>query len=329
MRNLVSKNGTACKEAPCTSSYLLPSELPSGENITFEDSSFFAKGEVQLPTPAEVRQAAGAEYRIGRPPPVVFHSLKLLVKYGTIITIAEGQCLWAIGRLLPTVPVPEVYGWRQDNGEIFIYMQLVEGITLEQSWPDLDVEGRLDVCTQLYHILEDLRQLKQDPMDQFIGKRSLKLLPSAGFSHKVCTGDINRQPIHDVLFDFKQPAGPFPDIKSFHDWFANLTKRRPRDPDEVPDPWRCGLLDDVPIVFTHADLHRSNIMVSDADDGFPRVLAIIDWHQSGWYPAPWEFYKTRLTARGKEQWEEHYITEFLQSYRGNVNWDYYVCCLGI
>ena len=226
------------------------------------------------------------------------------------------------------MPVPEVYGWCQDNGETFIYMELIEGITLEQSWPELDVEGRLHVCTQLHHILENLRQLKQYPTDPFIGKCSLITVSSAGFL-RACTGDINRQPIHDVLFDLKQPPGSFPDTKSFHDWFANLTRRTARDRDEAPDPWRSGLLDDAPIVFTHADLHRSNIMVSETDDGFPRILAIIDWHQSGWYPAPWEFYKTRLTARGKEQWEEHYITEFLQSYRGNVNWHYYVSCLGI
>jgi len=134
------------------------------------DSSFFVREDPQLPTPTEVRQAAGTNYRGGRPPPVIFQSLNLLVKYGSAITIAEGQCLWAIRRLAPAVPVPEVYGWRRDKCETFIYMQMVEGITLEECWPDLTVENRLGICKQLHYIVDSLRQLRQDPTDQFIGE---------------------------------------------------------------------------------------------------------------------------------------------------------------
>lgn len=158
------------KAPPYMSPYLVPSLLPSADNISFRDSSFFVREDAQLPTPAEVRRAAGTNYRAGRPPPVLFPSLNLLVKYGSAITVAEEQCLWAIGRFVPDVPVPEVYGWCRDNSETFIYMQLVGGITLEQSWPDLSVEERLDICKQLRHIVGNLRQLRQDPADQFIGE---------------------------------------------------------------------------------------------------------------------------------------------------------------
>ena len=91
-----------------------------------------------------------------------------------------------------------------------------------------------------------------------------------------------------------------------------------------PDPWRPGLLDDAPIIFTHGDLHRSNILMSWDENGMPRVAAIIDWHQSGWYPAPWDFYKTRFTCKGTEQWELDFVLEFLQSYTGYIPWDYFV-----
>lgn len=144
----------------------------------------------------------------------------------------------------------------------------------------------------------------------------------------VCVGDINRQSLHDVIFDFKQPAGPFQDVKSFYDYFATLTRRRPQDTDRPMDSMRSGLLDDVPIVFTHGDLHRSNIMMSKLDSGPLHILAIIDWHQSGWYPAPWEFFKTRFTCKEKDSWEVDYIFEFLQSHQGNVNWEYFVHSVG-
>ena len=142
-------------------------------------------------------------------------------------------------------------------------------------------------------------------------------------------GNINRQSPQDVIFDYKQPAGPFPDVKSFYDWFSKLSVRMPLAQDNAIDPMRSGLQDNDGIVFTHSDLHRSNILVSKLDNAIPRVVAIIDWHQSGWYPAAWEFFKSRFTSRGKECWEDDYIFEFLDSHRGNVSWEYFVQCVGI
>lgn len=108
-----------------------------------------------------------------------------------------------------------------------------------------------------------------------------------------------------------------------------MTRRKRQGWEDMPvDPMRYGLLDDVPIVFTHNDLHRSNIMMSKLDSGPLRILAIIDWHQSGWYPAPWEFFKTRVTCKEKDAWEVDYIFEFLQSHQGNINWEYFIHCLG-
>lgn len=149
--------------------YLRPSSLPSADNITFFDTSFFANGHKRLPTPAEVRLAAGPQTKMSRPVPVSFPSMNLIVKYGLTISTAEGQCLLAIRHLCPNVPVPEVYGWCQDEGETFIYIEKVEAATLEQEWPNLDTEERYEICTQLRCIIDELRQLQQDPSNLFIG----------------------------------------------------------------------------------------------------------------------------------------------------------------
>jgi len=148
--------------------HLLSSMLPSSKDTYFKDTAFFACGNVSLPTPADVRQAAGPKSTLNRPIPVVFSALKLVVKFGPAITVTEGQCLWALRHLLPSVPVPEVYGWCREQGGTFIYMQLVEGITLEQTWPNFDIEDKYEICQQLRRILEDLPQLKQDPSSPFI-----------------------------------------------------------------------------------------------------------------------------------------------------------------
>ncbi|OCH95598.1 kinase-like protein [Obba rivulosa] len=201
-----------------------------------------------------------------------FPSLNLLVKFGPNLNIAEEQCLRAVRGLLgDTMPVPEVYGWRQDGNKLFIYMEHVHGVTLEDCWPELSRQERFDVCDQLHAMLSALRTLKQDPRDTFIGA-------------------IGRQPLRDIILHSCSKSGPFADVRSFHDAYSWL---KPSAPDPSTDwvsahPMRPKLIDDIPIVFTHGDLHPSNIVVSPAD---ARVLAIVDWHQSGWLPAYWEFCK--------------------------------------
>jgi hypothetical protein len=160
-----------------SASSINPSQLPFDRNITFHDSSFFRNhGKSRtLPSPEKVREIAKATNKNAwlrsRPPPVICEDLGLLVKYGEEITIAEGQCLLALRQLLPdTVPVPEVYGWREDDGQVFIYMELVNGITLGKSWDNMNKEDRIAVCHQLRHMVDAWRNLKQDVKSPFVGK---------------------------------------------------------------------------------------------------------------------------------------------------------------
>jgi len=168
---------------------LTPSMLPIGENVIFEDSTFFARGHGSFPSPEEVRQL-GNTGPWAIPTPVSFRALNLLVKYGPKITVAEGQCMWAIRKLLPSVPVPEIYGWCRDEGHIFLYMQLIDGITLADAWPDLDVEEKYELCGQLDGMLGDLRELRQDPANPFIGKLLTEIL---------CLSSISDFPLQAAL----------------------------------------------------------------------------------------------------------------------------------
>lgn len=68
------------------------------------------------------------------------------------------------------VPVPELFGWRVDSdGYVFIYMELITGPTLQECWDQLGTIERTAVTDQLSRITGKLRELKQDPADQFIG----------------------------------------------------------------------------------------------------------------------------------------------------------------
>ena len=164
---------------------LTPSMIPDASNFDAKDSSFFNKW-TDLPPPEQVREKAKAQWLAGtsldkrsafsygerhmRPPPAVFEDMDLVVKWGVEVGIPEAQSVYAVHRFLNgRVPVPEVYGWRTDGDEKFIYMEYVHGQTLEEAWDSLDHEERDTVCHQLRTICDNLRQLKQDPSDTFIG----------------------------------------------------------------------------------------------------------------------------------------------------------------
>ena len=164
---------------------LTPSMIPDASNFDTKDSSFFDKW-TQLPSSQQVREKAKEQWASGtsldkrrafsygerhiRPPPAVFEDMDLVVKWGVEVEIAEAQSVYAVNRFLNgRVPVPEIYGWRTDGDEKFLYMQYVHGQTLEEAWDSLEHNERDTVCRQLRTICDSLRQLEQDPSDTFIG----------------------------------------------------------------------------------------------------------------------------------------------------------------
>jgi hypothetical protein len=330
-------------------------ELPYDDEVDFHDSSFFQKHDVtSLPSPHEVREVASRSQgprtrRRTRPPPVYFPSLGLCVKYGTDVTIAEGQCLLFMrSKLHEHVPVPEVYKWCKDDGQVFIYMELMDGVTLEKCWEDLNEQNRLVICEQLRCMVAAWRGLGCDSDPAFIGTlrlhpQSVKLLveritsivnPLAytqpftnSFDHPL--GHIGKQPLQDVIFESScsPTAGPFSNVSEFHDWLTSSFGPRRHDRNKPPHPYRHHLPDDVPIIFTHADLHPSNILVSTGSN--PRVIAIIDWHQSGWYPAYWEYCKARWTSKIGDEWETKYIPLFVNRHGCYDYWDYFNLARGV
>ncbi|RHZ56797.1 hypothetical protein CDV55_103555 [Aspergillus turcosus] len=255
-------------------------ELPDAtkKELDFTDTSFFTTSPGrQLPSPAEVR-ALAKEIGIRPPTPLKFENLNLIVKFGPDhhVTTTEAVNLWMIKKVFgDEIPVPELFGWRVDDEDyVFIYMELIEGPTLEECWEHLSIIEKKSILDQLSRIIENLRRLEQDPSDQFID----------------------------------QPrGGPFPSIKDFNDWFALLHQLR--FPHRYDDPNRCLLPDTGAIKFTHADLNRRNMIVSSANPG--RVF-LVDWQQSGWYPDYWEYCKACYTVWYEDEWRRDYIDKFLQ-----------------
>ncbi|KAI0387046.1 phosphotransferase enzyme family protein [Hypomontagnella monticulosa] len=259
----------------------------------FPESSFFQERRAPaLPSPDEIRalnEQTGnirASYR-NRPPPVAVPSLGLLVKYGIDVTVTEIQTQIAVRKkLLGQVTVPEVYGWTEDQDQRFIYMSLVDGDPLHERWTDMTEPIRLSICGQLRGAVKILRGLKQDPNDPYIG-------------------GIGKQPLNDIFLQrYEKMRGPFygPDaVQQFQD-ACNIDIDKP-----------------TPITFTHNDLVACNILVTKGEN--PQLAAIIDWAQSGWYPAYWEYCKARRVRvpprqfpdEVQDQWQSTYLPLILDT----------------
>jgi hypothetical protein len=144
--------------------------------ITFPESSFFKERRAStLPTTVEIRAVnkdSGDPYttNFNRPLPVKIPSLGLVVKYGADVTVTEAQTQMEIREQLQGhVPTPEIFGWSEDGGQVFVFMSLVEGETLEERWSSMNEVERQAICKKLQHIVKIWRALTQDQQDCYIG----------------------------------------------------------------------------------------------------------------------------------------------------------------
>lgn len=148
------------------------------------------------------------------------------------------------------------------------------------------------------------RALEQDAGDQYIGKFTGKKLkiPKLTYSHSI--DSLGKQQSKDIfLKHYPNVAGPFCGsnaVEQFHSACDMETS------------------DNTPIVFTHNDLLPPNIMISPGPN--PKVAAIVDWTQSGWYPAYWEYCKARRIRLNpmyfddvsREEWQTTYLPMILE-----------------
>ncbi|RAO72420.1 uncharacterized protein BHQ10_008432 [Talaromyces amestolkiae] len=263
------------------------------QEVDFTDASFFSSSpDRHLPTPAQVRALSKDVGTCGEPAPIRFEDPKLIVKFGPSrhVTTTEAVNLWMIKKVFGDgIPVPELFGWRVDSeGYVFIYMELINGPTLQECWNQLKTNDKNAVIDQLSRITENLRKLKQDPSNQFIGS-------------------INNRPLLDYVFADQPTTGPFSSVKEFNDWFALCHQLRFER--RYDDPNRCFLPDDGEVKLTHADLNRRNIILPSTN---PLRIVVVDWQQSGWYPDYWEYCKATWTVSYKDEWREDYIYKYLQ-----------------
>ncbi|EGY16460.1 phosphotransferase enzyme family protein [Verticillium dahliae VdLs.17] len=144
-------------------------------------------------------------------------------------------------------------------------MRQVHGVTVEDCWPRMTEEQKGVLWNNLMDMVSKLRTLSRDSPHPLISR-------------------IDGSALYDVEVNGngdKRPwTGPFDSVKALHDWFAMTSKMGfeaiwpGRTLEEIPDGFRHLFPDDSKVVFTHGDLHPTNIMVNPDSPG--QIVAIID-----------------------------------------------------
>jgi hypothetical protein len=164
-----------------------------------------------------------------------------------------------------SIPVPCTY--LEDKG--LLIMNLIPGLPLARSWDRLGLFTQFRVCctVRMY-----IRQLQNMPK---VGKPG----PLSG-------------PIRGALFESEEIPHVFPTWVNFQAWCETVARmgwnrhlkvQAPNLPKLSLSPPFSGTPDFSRLVFTHGDLHPSNLILDPKGH-----LWVIDWEDSGYYPVWFE-----------------------------------------
>lgn len=167
-----------------------------------------------------------------------------------------------------SVPVPQVYDYYSSVEFEHLILQRQPGITLEQAWRTLSLDEKTRIADQVVCLLGEIRNLHSPN------------ITAALYLRKPLRADVK------TGADFiSERFGVFMD----NDHVARYVEAR------------VGCLNSLPIVLTHGDLDRSNILV---EEDRKVVSGIIDWECGGYFPAYWEWLTVKQFCRNSDTTDE-------------------------
>ncbi|OAA38530.1 Protein kinase-like domain protein [Cordyceps fumosorosea ARSEF 2679] len=213
-----------------------------------------------------------------------------VVKTGRIVRMAEAETMKFVLDNT-SIPVPKVHNAYVDEmtGHVVIIMDFVEGQSLDEAWVAYTEDERRSVIAQLQDHMSQLRSFK----GSFIG----------------C---IDGTPCQDQYFySEKENYGPYQTEQEFNQGIIDVMRKQ--GPYTFTE-WRCDVWEDVmknhEIVLTHNDFDPRNILVRGA-----KVVAILDWEFSGFYPEYWEYCKAVSCPDWEHPWSRsRAIDQILKPY---------------
>lgn len=225
---------------------------------------------------------------------VVQLSEHFIVKKGLSVHLTEATTMRFVAEHT-SLPVPRVYCSFVHKNRAYIVMERIKGKTIAEAWPELSTESRRRVLKQLKDMVDELRSVK----------------PTSPARVESCAnGSLRGSRIAHCI----PRMGPFETIQEFHLWLRKgLLQPDPKQ--EVDDEWLeiASMIERQdgawpPTVLTHGDLNPFNILVQG-----DKVVGLIDWECSGWYPYYWEYTSAWYGNLTREAWQDE-LAQFLVPY---------------
>lgn len=188
---------------------------------------------------------------------------KLCVKYGKHTNLSEAASMRFISQHT-SIPVPRIVCSFIHDEQTYIVMERIQGNIIGSGWVSRSEESKAKLLAQLATMIREMRELN----------------PPEGMGVASVDGGS--------LYDGRLPGpsrrfGPFDNQQDFHRHLREDLEFDTRLPSDIQDmikqqskPW--------PLKFTHGDLRCPNILVRG-----DKVVGIVDWEASGWYPSYWEY----------------------------------------
>ncbi|RKF82150.1 hypothetical protein GcM1_174015 [Golovinomyces cichoracearum] len=212
---------------------------------------------------------------------VTFLPGRICVKYSSL---AEASTLQFISQHT-SIPVPQVYCSFIHKDQTYIVMQKIQGEMLAHGWISRTAESKAKIHSQLREMVAEMRKL-----------------PPVTCRVSNVDGGI----LYDGRIDGPMNFGPFENIQKFHQYLRGGLAAHETNLDDVKEliAWHDGTWN-MP-VFTHGDLSSLNILARG-----DKVVGIVDWETSGWYPDYWEYTTAKQTNPFNLFWKDE-IDSFLE-----------------
>lgn len=209
-----------------------------------------------------------------------------IVKTGRRVHLTEGATMNYLAEKT-TIPIPKVHCSFLHKNRAYIVMERIQGEELPKACKSMSREAIEGVFEQLRNIFQELRALPPPP----------------GTGVESCVGGS--------LYDSRLPRGnprfgPFKTTQEFHFWLRRDLKPEQLEDREKDRDWHD--LQDMMSKqdgqwpqpnFTHGDLNPFNVLVRGG-----RVVGIIDWEFSGWYPHYWEYISAWFGNVTRTEWRD-------------------------
>lgn len=183
-----------------------------------------------------------------------------------------------------TIPIPEIVEDWSANGRYFCLMKRVPGECLEKVWGKLSAEKKDSIAKQTAEYLSQLRKL-QSPKMQTLGG----------------------QPLYSTFLFHGEHGEPHGSLSSDDELWENMEGELEGIPGHVRRRLRARMPSAAPYTFTHNDIAIVNIMVENG-----RLMGIIDWESSGYFPVWWE-YTAATIGLSQEDRVERFVAEVYAS----------------